>query len=61
MKGRGGEEELTAHNPDVFFMFGEALDWEIRASFLQRCEGMAGVGDAGVFEPRLGVVVAVGW
>lgn len=54
-----GGEQLTAHDPDIFFVFGEVLDREVRRGFFERCQDMVWVCDAGVFQAREGIVVAM--
>lgn len=55
-KGRGN---LTAHNAYVLFVFGEVLDGKVRPGFFQGRKGVVWICDAGVFEARESVVVAV--
>ena len=50
---------LTAHYPDVSFMFREILDWEVRVEVVQRCERGIGVCETRVCEASESVVVAV--
>lgn len=40
-------------------MLGEVLHWEVRRRFLEGCEDVVGVGDAGVFQTREGIAVTV--
>ena len=50
---------LTAHYPDVSFMFREILDWEVRVEVVQRCERGIRVCETRVCEASESVVVAV--
>lgn len=57
--GRGEEGKLTAHDAYILFVFGKLVNCEVRPHFSEGREGVFWVCDAGVFEPREGIVVAV--